>query len=240
MRRAAPAAAVVAAVLLSAACGVLPELPDPAPTTLTAAPAPTPTRPASLSPDGFADAQRIAVRVRNVGCSSLSTGSGFPIDDTTLVTNKHVVADSASLALSTYDGRDIAVTTAGSANVADLALVRTADPLPVVPTLADTDAAVGDAVTIVGYPGGGALTVTTGTVLALTPDPLNETLGDVMVTDAPVQPGSSGSAVLNAAGAVVGVVYAKDEKDHSYVVPISTLRTLLSEQTAFTPAPTCS
>jgi hypothetical protein len=39
-----------------------------------------------LSPDGFDAARRIAVRIRNVGCNSLSTGSGFAIDATTLST----------------------------------------------------------------------------------------------------------------------------------------------------------
>ncbi|MEK8224895.1 hypothetical protein NKG05_00035 [Oerskovia sp. M15] len=42
-------------------------------------------------PDGFDAVKRMAVRIRNVGCSSLSTGSGFALDARTLITNKHVV-----------------------------------------------------------------------------------------------------------------------------------------------------
>ena len=34
----------------------------------------------ALSPDGFTQAQRMTVRVRNIGCQGLSTGTGFAID----------------------------------------------------------------------------------------------------------------------------------------------------------------
>ncbi len=78
--------------------------------------------------------------------------------------------------------------------------------------------------TVVGYPEGGRLTVTSGTVIGGTTDPLNENLGEVLVTDAAVEPGSSGSAVLDAGGRVVGVVYAKNTLDQSFIVPVSTLR----------------
>src|SRR4029079_4201018 len=90
-------------------------------------------------PDGFDAAQRMAVRIRNIGCGSVSTGSGFPIDDHTLATNRHVVADSATLQLSTYDGRDVGATAASTAGLADLAVVRTADAPPAAPAVRGTD-----------------------------------------------------------------------------------------------------
>lgn len=233
------AAAVVGAVL--AGCAYVPRLPGPTPTDLVPSevPRPTPTDTGNLSPDGFDAAQRMAVRIRNVGCGSVSTGSGFAIDARTLITNRHVVAESAELQLSTYDGRDIAATTASTATLADLAVVRTTDDLPAVPELAPTDPAPGDTVTVVGYPEGGRLTVTSGRVIGGTTDPLNENLGEVLVTDAPVEPGSSGSAVLDADGRVVGVVYAKNTLDQSFIVPVSTLRTMLADAGAFVDAPSC-
>jgi S1-C subfamily serine protease len=236
------AALGAAAVLLLAGCGVLPATPGPVPTDLvpSSVPAPTPTSSGNLSPDGFDAAQRMAVRIRNVGCNSLSTGSGFAIDETTLITNRHVVADSADLQLSTYDGRDVAVTASSTAALADLAVVRTADPLPSAPGLADADPNPGDQVTVVGYPQGGQLTVTSGQVIGATTDPLNENLGQVLVTNAEVEPGSSGSAVLDAEGRVVGVVYAKNSTGQSFVVPVSTLRQLLGDETAFTVSASCS
>ncbi|HWS59235.1 MAG TPA: serine protease [Actinotalea sp.] len=239
------ALACVGVALALGGCGVVREVPRPPGPAVTdfvpsQAPSSTPAGTGNLSPDGFQQAQRMAVRVRNIGCDSLSTGSGFAIDATTLITNRHVVADSAELQVSTYDGRDIAVTASSTAALADLAVVRTAQELPSYPELAGQDPVIGDAVTVVGYPQGGVLTLTTGRVIGTTTDPLNENLGEVLVADAPVEPGSSGSAVLDVDGRVVGVVYAKNAADQSYIVPVSTLRTLLADEGAFSPTASCT
>ena len=177
----------------------------------------------------------MAVRIRNIGCGTLSTGSGFALDDHTLVTNRHVVSDSSTLQLSTYDGRDIAAARGqhgGPGRPGDRAHRRRAAGRP---------RARG------GRPGhrrpghgrrvpararahrdhrAGARRQT---------DPLNANLGAVLVTDAPVEHGSSGSAVLDSDGRVVGVVYAKDSNGHSFVVPVSTLRSMLDDEASFTP-----
>ncbi len=240
--RAARTTTALLALVLLAGCGVLPAMPGPVPTDLvpSSVPMPEPSSTGNLSPDGTDAAQRMAVRIRNIGCGSLSTGSGFAIDEYTLITNRHVVADSAELQLSTYDGRDIAVTASSTAGLADLAIVRTAEPLPAAPVLADADPVPGDAVTVVGYPQGGALTVTSGQVIGSTTDPLNENFGEVLVTDAQVEPGSSGSAVLDADGRVVGVVYAKNSTGQSFVVPVSTLQQLLADDASFTQTTSCT
>ncbi|GEK20591.1 S1 family peptidase [Cellulomonas xylanilytica] len=233
---------VATLLLLTGGCSMLPGMPAPVPTDVvpTDLPQQTPTSSGNLSPDGFDAAQRMAVRIRNIGCGTLSTGSGFALDDHTLVTNRHVVSDSSTLQLSTYDGRDITAAAASTAALADLAVVRTDDALPAAPELAEADPALGDLVTVVGYPLGRALTVTTGHVLASQTDPLNANLGAVLVTDAPVEHGSSGSAVLDSEGRVVGVVYAKDLNGHSFVVPVSTLRSMLDDEASFTPTAPCS
>lgn len=236
--------ATVAALLLAAAasslvgCSDFPSRP-PAPQSSFVPEEPPVEKPTGLTPDGFDAVQRMAVRIRNVECGALSTGSGFAIDATTLITNRHVVADSAELQVSTYDGRDIDVTAASTASIADLALVRTADELPSYPELAESDPVRGDLVTVVGYPQGGSLTVTQGQVIGATTDPINANLGEVLVTDAPVEPGSSGSAVLDADGRVVGVVYAKNAAGQSYIVPVSTLTAVLADTAAFTPTAPC-
>jgi len=236
MSRRRQGAAAVGAVLLLSACGVLPPMPGPLPELpATAAPSPSvPTAARHLSPDGFDVAERISVRVRSLGCFSLSTGSGFAVGPTTLVTNRHVVAEAAELALSTYDGRELGVRAASVAQIADLAVVRTDGDLPAVPELAAEDPVRGDTVTVVGYPQGGRLAATTGRVIARTTDPLNLHLGEVLVTDAAVEPGSSGSPVLDTDGRVVGVVYALNDAGQSFVVPVSTLRELLEDDEAFT------
>ncbi|MGV8976425.1 MAG: S1C family serine protease [Cellulomonas sp.] len=244
LRTGARGAVAAGAVALVVGCSSLPTMPGPMPTDFVpssvGAANPSSAQTGNLSPDGFDAARRMTVRIRNVGCSSLSTGSGFALDATTLLTNRHVVADSADLQISTYDGRDVAVRATTTAALADLAIVRTAEPLPAAPVLADTDPVAGDAVTIVGYPLGGQLTVTSGHVIGETMDPLNENFGEVLVTDAAVEPGSSGSAALDSAGRVVGVVYAKNTTGQSFILPVSTLRTLLADETGFTPSPACT
>lgn len=245
VRRSVVGVAVLALAGSLAGCAFVeefPRMPGPPVTELVPSEQPVvqPSGTGNLSPDGFDAVERMAVRIRNVGCGTLSTGSGFAIDETTLITNRHVVTDSVELQVSTYDGRDIDVTAASTAAIADLALVRTAEPLPTSPELAEADPVRGDAVTVVGYPQGGALTMTTGQVIGATTDPLNENLGEVLVTDAPVEPGSSGSAVLDEGGHVVGVVYAKNAAGQSFIVPVSTLRSLLADDTAFTPTTACT
>ncbi|GGL27352.1 hypothetical protein GCM10009774_17110 [Cellulomonas gelida] len=98
----------------------------------------------------------------------------------------------------------------------------------------------GSSVTVVGYPRGSRLAMTSGTVIGATTDPLHENLGEVLVTDAQVDLGSSGSPVLDADGRVVGVVYAKGKDGASFVVPVSTLRAMLDDETQVSAAPTCS
>lgn len=244
-RTARPGSVAALAALLALAgalpgCASVPRPPGPSVSDFVPdGPGTAPTKSGSLSPDGFASAERMAVRVRNVGCETISTGSGFAIDARTFITNRHVVADAAQLQVATYDGRDIEVTAAATAELADLAVVRTAADLPSEPELADRDPQVGDAVSVIGYPQGGPLTVTAGQVIGRTTDPLNENLGEVLVTDAEVEPGSSGSAVLDSEGRVIGVVYAKNAADQSFIVPVSTLRGLLTDDTAFTPVAAC-
>ncbi|WP_277212839.1 S1C family serine protease [Isoptericola croceus] len=241
-RRATRFAALTAAAVVAGSCSVLPEMPPPVPRDVVPSVAP-PTLAADgsdqLSPDGFDAVQRMAVRIRNVGCSALSTGSGFAVDEHTLITNRHVVADSESLQVSTYDGRDLDVSAASTAALADLAVVRTEDPLPSFPQIADEDPEQGDDVTVVGYPAGGRLTVTVGQVIGTTRDPLHENLGEVLVTDAAVEPGSSGSAALDDDGEVIGVVYAKTTDGRSLLVPQSTLREMLDDTSSFTELPPC-
>jgi S1-C subfamily serine protease len=182
----------------------------------------------------------MTVRIRNIGCGTLETGTGFALDDHTIVTNRHVVSGLATLQVLTYDGRDISVTGAATAAIADLAIVHTSDTLPLTAQLADADPAIGQHITIVGFPEGGRLTLTEGTILKMQDDPLHSSLAQVLVSDAPVQPGSSGSAVLDDAGQVVGVVYAKSGDNRSYIVPITALRSMLDDPTQFASVTPCA
>lgn len=238
MRRLAATAAIAALAL--SGCGILPQSPPPEPTDFVPAPTTSPgDNTGALSPDGFSSAQRMTVRVRNIGCGFLATGTGFALDEHTLVTNRHVVENAKTIAVQTYDGRTIAASAASTTAVADIAIVYTKESLGKATAVrAKADPEEGDVITVVGYPNGGRLTTSPGVVLGWTTDPLANAVGPVLATSAKIELGSSGSAALNAAGEVVGVVYAKttDLSNQSFLVPISTLNELLGQESLLVPA----
>ncbi|SDQ33742.1 S1C family serine protease [Quadrisphaera sp. DSM 44207] len=189
---------------------------------------------------GFDAVERAAVRVRNVRCGSgIATGSGFAVDERTLITNQHVVEGAEALQVSTYDGQELTVSTAGISTIADLAVVRTDQELPSHVPLAAQDPSTGDPVSVVGFPLGGPMTKSSGQVLGMADDPIGAMAEQVVATDVPVEHGSSGSALLDATGEVVGVVYAgATAGGQSYAVPVSVLSRLLAGD-APEAAPSC-
>jgi len=189
--------------------------------------------------NGFGEAERRTLRVRNIRCDGLGTGTGFAIDTHTIITNRHVVEGLSSIELTTHDGRDIAAKQVLVAAQADLAIITTDATLDTVAQFRDEDPFFGEQVSIIGFPEGGRMTVSTGTILGFTEDPENAAFGYIAVTDAIVAHGSSGSALLDADGAVIGVVYAKTVDGWSMAIPITTLRELLQTEGAFTEISTC-
>ena len=234
--------ALAAASALLAGCSYLPASPSPLPEDyVPSVSSEVVLEQGNLSPDGFSAAQRMTVRVRNVGCNYLKTGTGFAVDAHTLVTNRHVIEDTAELQVTTYDGRTIDVTAASATTVADLAIITTDQSMRAFAELAQEDPAEGDAITVTGYPNGGKLTTVSGVVLGATPDPLGAAMGEVLATTAEVEPGSSGSPVLNEDGEIVGVIYAKNESEQSFMVAVSVLRTLLDQDQLLVPqSQTCN
>ncbi|WP_228373518.1 S1 family peptidase [Demequina gelatinilytica] len=242
-RRAWGAVATAAALMLTVtACAALPVEPAALPDDFIPEPSASPgDGTGALSPDGFTAAQRMTVRVRNIGCGFIATGTGFALDSHTLVTNRHVVEDAKRITVTTYDGRSIAATAATTTTVADIAIVTTEESLGTAHARrAQEDPVEGDVITVVGYPNGGRLTSTAGVVLGPTTDPRGVAIGTVLASSASVEPGSSGSPVLDEDGRVVGVIYAKNYSNQSFIVPISTLNTLLSEESLFVPEASCA
>lgn len=193
-----------------------------------------------LTPEGFTASDQMTLRVRNVGCGkTVETGTGFAIDENTVLTNRHVVMNASEIELDTFDYRRIKVAEALITDIADIAILKTEDPLDGLPELRESDPEIGQAVSIVGYPLGNEITTTDGVVLGMTSDPLGLHDKQVFATDAVVDHGSSGSAVLDEDGGVVGVVYAKNGAGQAFFIPISTVQDLLEDEADFEAAPTC-
>jgi putative serine protease PepD len=143
------------------------------------------------------------------------SGTGFLVqDDTTVVTNAHVVdtARTVTVRFGT-DGRDLTGTVLGSDPSSDLAVVRLpagSAPAGTKPLqLADSRGVrVGDNVVAIGNPFGLDRTETEGIVSALgrhIQAPNGFGIDDAIQTDAPINPGNSGGPLLDDAGRVIGV-----------------------------------
>ena len=218
------------AVVGLAGCALVPP-PSPAAVTPSSAASSAPvvtSNPASaVTVRGFTEFERAALRVRNVGCGTVLTGSGFAISDHAFITNRHVVGGANLLQVSTFDGHDVQVTTAGAAVTADLAIVWTTQSLPATVRLAQSNPAIGAPVTAVGFPLGGPLTTSHGKVLGYAKDPVGWSSKPMLLNDAPIEHGSSGSALLNDAGELVGVVYAGTGPGSYFAVPVEILNSIL-------------
>lgn len=181
------------------------------------------------------DPRDYTVRIRSTTCEGLGVGSGFLIDDTTIVTNRHVVEGAQVLEVETSDGRSLEVAVANQGLLADLAVVRLSESMTDVmeedavhAVLAPVNPEPGEDIRAIGYPGGGEITVTEGVVEDYKADPLLGNLSKVIRSDVEIHPGNSGGPVVNDRNEVVGVVYAIEvATEKSLIVPVDTLQRLL-------------
>jgi S1-C subfamily serine protease len=208
------------------------------------APAPTPTLPSGkrvMAADSARQrAREVTVRVRNRGCDFLAIGSGFAVTDRRLVTNRHVVEGADQLQLDSWDGRSISVAVHRVAYLHDLALVETVEAMPRVAPLARGDPEPGARVSAVGFPLGGPLAQTQGSVVDLVPGARLGETGKVLRITAEIRHGNSGGPLLDDAGQVVGVVYASEKRTgYGLAIPVSSLRSLLDDHDLLTHPPTC-
>jgi len=183
-------------------------------------------------------AEMMTLRIRNISCGQGSIGSGFAADAHTLITNRHVIAGAAVLQADTWDGQttDLDVSQATTGRLVDIGAITVAQTLPVIAT-PGPQPPVGAPVTAVGYPLGGALTLTHGKVLGYLDgtklDPSIAFPGQVIEVSAPVKHGNSGGPLLDARGRLVGVVFAAQpgasytsSSGHTLALPLNSIRTL--------------
>jgi S1-C subfamily serine protease len=175
----------------------------------------------------LAEARGFAFRVRNVNCDA--TGSSFATS-AGIVTNRHVASGSESLQLSTWSGNDFNATVQSISEMPgpDLAIVGGGSPQGLA-TLDTGDTPSGSQVWAAGYPDGDQLSVLPGVVLDYIDGAIYGAPGSIMEITNAVQPGSSGSPLLNDQGDVVGVVFAVNKiTGNGLAIPISTLTQYLN------------
>jgi S1-C subfamily serine protease len=136
-------------------------------------------------------------------------GSGVIVDEDTIVTNAHVAGEASEVQVVLASGRRIDASVEGADRCTDLALlsVPTGD-LPGA-EFADGLPRVGELAVALGNPLGFENTVTAGIVSglhrAIPSAGQTPALIDLIQTDAPISPGNSGGALVNARGEVIGI-----------------------------------
>jgi len=136
-------------------------------------------------------------------------GSGVIIDSEKgyVVTNNHVIENADEIVITLKDGRQLTAKKLGSDSESDIALLQIeANNLEEI-KLADSDALrVGDFTVAIGSPFGLGQTVTSGIVSALGRSNLNiEHYEDFIQTDAAINSGNSGGALVNLRGELIGI-----------------------------------
>lgn len=137
-------------------------------------------------------------------------GSGVIIDAAKgyVLTNNHVINQAQKINVQLNDGREFEAKLIGGDDQSDIALLQLQNPSNLTQiTIADSDKLrVGDFVVAVGNPFGLGQTATSGIVSALGRSGLNlEGLENFIQTDASINRGNSGGALLNLNGELIGI-----------------------------------
>ena len=171
-------------------------------------------------------------------------GSGVIISsDGYIVTNNHVVDKADELHVTLNDGREFSATLVGTDPTTDIALIKVdAKDLPTVAFGKSDDLKVGEWVLAVGNPFMLNSTVTAGIVSAKA-----RSLGmgggqlgieSFIQTDAAVNPGNSGGALVNTAGELIGIntaIYSEtgNYAGYSFAVPSSIVSKVVTDLKQF-------
>ncbi len=165
-------------------------------------------------------------------------GSGVIISaDGHIVTNNHVVEGATSFKVVLNDGREFDAKLLGTDSSTEIALLKIdADSLTYAP-LGDSDnVSVGDKAIVIGNPLGKLQgTVTQGIVSALDREITfsDGTTLNLMQTDAAVNSGNSGGAMLSDRGELIGVIVAKTSatgvEGLGYAIPVNDIKPIVED-----------
>ena len=171
---------------------------------------------------------------------SVGSGSGVIISpDGYIATNNHVVANGEQIEVTLNDNKTYKAKLVGADPVTDVALLKVdAENLPVIP-FGDSDSLrLGEWVLAIGSPFNLRSTITAGIVSAKgrsLPDMSGEfKIESFIQTDAAVNPGNSGGALVNTKGELVGINTAIASNTGSYTgysfaVPVSIVKKVVDD-----------
>ena len=168
------------------------------------------------------------------------SGSGVIIrEDGYIVTNNHVVADASKVRVTLYNDKTYDATVVGTDPATDVALIKIDEKgLPVIPFADSDELRLGEWVLAIGSPYDLRSTITAGIVSAKgrsMPHYNGEfKIESFIQTDAAVNPGNSGGALVNKKGELVGVNTAIISQTGSYTgysfaVPSNIVKKIVSD-----------
>lgn len=172
-----------------------------------------------------------------------ASGSGVIVNSTGyIVTNNHVIKDADEIEISLNDKRTFKAEVVGTDPATDLALIKVdGENLPHISYGNSDELAVGEWVLAVGNPFNLTSTVTAGIVSAKRRDiniignsASGGALESFIQTDAAVNPGNSGGALVNAKGDLVGINTAIKSNTGSYTgysfaVPVNIVKKVMKD-----------
>ncbi len=167
-----------------------------------------------------------------------SLGSGVIMDTAAhVITNHHVIASADLIRAQLADGRIADAKIVGRDPDTDLAVLQLdlKTSVPVMPLGHSDRMRVGDIVLAIGNPVGLSQTVTQGIISATGRGQLGvATFENFIQTDAPINVGNSGGALINAEGELIGIntaVLAKNlgVEGIGFAIPVNLVRGVMSE-----------
>ena len=152
--------------------------------------------------------------------AQVGTGSGVIISpDGYIITNNHVIDGARDLSITLNDNRSYDAELIGTDPKTDIALLKidASDDLPYA-TFGDSDQTkIGEWVLAVGNPFNLNSTVTAGIISAKSRDLSGQNYQSFIQTDAAVNPGNSGGALVNTNGELIGINTAISSQTGSYI-----------------------
>ena len=152
-----------------------------------------------------------------------------------VLTNNHVIAQAADIQVLLYDGRVAKATLVGADEETDLAVLKIdASNLPAI-RMADTQPLrAGDVALAIGNPLGLGQTVTMGIVSAVSRQLNSSSAEDFIQTDAAINLGNSGGALINTRGELIGINTlligkAVGAEGIGFAIPLATARKVLDQ-----------
>lgn len=142
------------------------------------------------------------LQVNNLGSGVIMSKDGY------ILTNKHVIQNADQIVVALQNGNIYEASLIGSDNLTDLAVLKIrADNLSTIPQNKNRQVYVGDVALAIGNPYNLGQSVSQGIISAVGRSAVGDSLGrqNFIQTDASINRGNSGGALINSAGELVGI-----------------------------------